>query len=191
LSVKTVAALCRAVAFFVPFCLAQVPPHAAAADLQRATADTTPAFTLPDTAGDNVALEAARGRVVLVHFFATWCEPCREELPALNRLSARADGTVKVLAIAVADADRSVQRFLEHTPVNFPVLLDRDRAVAKAWQVVTLPTSFVLDANLQPRLVVESDYAWDTIDPDKLIDAPAAAITKASQSNSGDDHAFR
>jgi thiol-disulfide isomerase/thioredoxin len=108
---------------------------------------------------------------VLIHFFATWCEPCREELPALNRLAARAGGGVTVLAIAVADADRSVQRFFAATPVDFPILLDRDRAVAKAWNVATLPTTFVLDGSLQPKFVVETDFAWDTIDPGKLSSA--------------------
>jgi thiol-disulfide isomerase/thioredoxin len=146
---------------------------------------------LPSTEGADVALESARGHVVVVHFFATWCEPCREELPALNRLVARGNGNVKVLAVAVADADRTVARFFEKTPVDFPVVLDRDRAVAKAWQVVTLPTSFVLDASLQPRLVVESDYAWDTVDPNNLIAAPAPAVTSAGQSNFGDDHVLR
>ncbi len=136
-------------------------------------------------AGANIALEAARGHIVLVHFFATWCEPCREELPALNRLAARADGGVKVLAIAVADADRSVQRFLESVPVDFPVLLDRDRTVAKAWQVATLPTSFVLDAALRPRLVVESDYAWDSVDPAKPIGSSVAPDKAAGNRNSG------
>jgi thiol-disulfide isomerase/thioredoxin len=162
---QAVAALCCAGAVF---CLAMLPLQATAAELRRWTAGAQPIFSLPNTTGADVALEAARGHVVLVHFFATWCEPCREELPALNRLAARAGGNVKVLAIAVADADRGVQRFFETTPVDFPVLLDRDRAVAKAWQVATLPTTFVLDVSLQPRLVVESDYAWDAIDPGKL-----------------------
>jgi thiol-disulfide isomerase/thioredoxin len=165
---KVVAALCCA---GVAFCLAMLPVRAAAAELQRWVAGAQPTFSLPNTAGANVALEAARGHVVLVHFFATWCEPCREELPALNRLAARANGSVNVLAIAVADADRSVQRFFETTPVDFPVLLDRDRAVAKAWSVATLPTTFVLDASLQPKFVVETDFAWDTIDPGKLSSA--------------------
>ncbi len=148
-------------------------PRAGAAELQRWSAGAQPVFSLPNTTGANIALEAARGHVVLVHFFATWCEPCREELPALDRLAARADGNVKVLAIAVADADRSVLRFFATTPVGFPVLLDRDRAVAKAWNVTTLPMTFVLDASLQPKLVVESDFAWDTIDPGKLTDSSA------------------
>jgi thiol-disulfide isomerase/thioredoxin len=110
---------------------------------------------------------------VLVHFFATWCEPCREELPALNRLAARAGGNVTVLAIAVADADSSVQRFFATTPVDFPILLDRDRAVARAWNVTTLPTTFVLDAGLRPRFVVETDYAWDSLDLKELTSTSA------------------
>jgi thiol-disulfide isomerase/thioredoxin len=150
-----------------------LPPRAAAAELQRWTAGTQPIFSLPNTAGADVALEAARGHVVLVHFFATWCEPCREELPALNRLAARANGSVNVLAIAVADTDQRVQHFFATTPVDFPVLLDRDRAVAKAWRVTTLPTTFVLDAGLRPRFVVETDYAWDSLDPGKLTGSSA------------------
>ena len=61
-----------------------------------------------------------------------------------------------------------VRRFIETMPVNFPVLLDRERAVAKAWNVTTLPTTFVLDANLRPRLMVETDFAWDTFDVAKV-----------------------
>lgn len=170
LRVKAVAALCGAGAVFY---FAMLLLRAEAAELQRWTAGAQPVFSLPNTAGADIRLETARGHVVLVHFFATWCEPCREELPALDRLAARADGSVKVLAIAVADADRSVQRFFETTPVDFPVLLDRDRAVAKAWNVTTLPTTFVLDASLQPKLVVETDYAWDSLDPKELTSTSA------------------
>jgi thiol-disulfide isomerase/thioredoxin len=152
---------------------------ATAAELQRWTKGaqltfTLPdSFTLPDIGGADATLESERGHVVLVHFFATWCEPCREELPALSRLAARASGTVKVLAISVAEVDLRVRRFVATTPVNFPVLLDRERAVTKAWGVSTLPTTFVLDAKLRPRLVVETDFAWDSIDPGKLTDMVA------------------
>jgi len=148
---------------------------AAAAELQPVAATKQLTFTLPDVAGAAVALESARGRAVLVHFFATWCEPCREELPALSRLALRAHGAVNVLAIAVAEPDRRVQKFLETTPVDFPVLLDRDRAVAKAWHVVSLPTSFVLDTDLNAKFVVESDYAWEAVDAGTLASASAMA----------------
>lgn len=148
--------------------MAQSQAGSPATQLQRWTGQTPPTFTLPDSASAEVSLAAARGQIVLVHFFATWCEPCREELPALNRLAARGEGKVKVLTISVAEVDLRVRRFLETMPLDFPVLLDRDRTVAKAWDVSTLPTTFVLDANLRPRLFVESDFAWDTVDPAKL-----------------------
>lgn len=74
-----------------------------------------------------------------------------------------------VLAISVAEVDLRVQRFLQTIPVNFPVLLDRDRAVAKAWKISTLPSTVILDSNLKPRLVVEPDFAWDQIEPGALI----------------------
>jgi peroxiredoxin len=178
LGARAVAALCRAATFCV-FCFALLPLCAEAAELRRWTGSGPLPFSLPDTAGTDVALESARGRIVLVHFFATWCESCRAELPALNRLAARANGSVKVLAVAVADADRGVQRFLENAPVDFPVLLDRDRAVAKAWQVATLPTSVLLDASLRPRFVIESDYAWDTVDPGKFLNSSVTANANA------------
>lgn len=58
----------------------------------------------------------------------------------------------------------TVRRFREQTPVGFPILLDQDRAVAKAWGVTTLPTSFVLDADLKMRFAVEHEYDWDRFD---------------------------
>lgn len=153
------------------------------------TTAALPAFALADIGGTNASLEAARGHVVLVHFFATWCEPCREELPALNRLAARGAGDVKILAIAVADVDQRVRRFAQTAAVRFPILLDRDRALAKAWKVATLPTTFVLDADLRPRLVVEADFAWDKIDPAELGSLSAAdAGTLVSIGNDRNQH---
>jgi thiol-disulfide isomerase/thioredoxin len=140
---------------------------------------TKPAFVLSDLSGADVRLAAQQGRVVLVHFFATWCEPCREELPALKRLVERsAAKPVAVLAISVGEVDARVVRFMEGLPVNFPVLLDRERAVAKSWDVYTLPTTYVLDETLTPKLVVNGDFAWDTLTPERLRDMIAATPAK-------------
>jgi peroxiredoxin len=125
-------------------------------------------FTLASSSGEAVALASARGHVVLVHFFATWCEPCRDELPALSRLQARATDRVKVLAISVAEPDLRVRRFLETLPLPFPVLLDPERDTAKAWNVSVLPTTVVLDESLRPRFVAETDIAWDSLDAGAL-----------------------
>ena len=119
-----------------------------------------------------------------MHFFATWCESCREELPALNRLSERSGGTVTILAISVAEADVRVDRFLQSMPLRFPVLLDRDRAVTKSWNVSTLPTTFVLDSELKASLLVEGDFAWDTLDLDKLT-GEVSSMKHVRHSNAG------
>jgi peroxiredoxin len=140
-----------------------------AAELKR-TQGAAQAFALTDASGSKLALSDLMGRSVVVHFFATWCEPCREELPALNRLVARADGRdLAVVAVSVAEAPVRVRRFLNETPVNFPILLDEDRAVAKSWGVDTLPTTIILDTGLKPRLSVEREYDWDRLDVTQLI----------------------
>lgn len=131
-----------------------------------------PAFTLDNLDRQHVALASQRSRILVVHFFATWCEPCRDELPALTRLVARSDpARLRVLAISVAEVDVRVRNFIEKMPVNFPILLDRDRSVAKSWNVSALPTTFILDRDLKPRLFVERDYNWDRVNTDELVKA--------------------
>jgi thiol-disulfide isomerase/thioredoxin len=170
---------------------------ARAAELTPAVGPAKPDFSLTDLDGKNVFLKTFKGRTVLVHFFATWCEPCREELPALNRFLKRSASSASVVAISVAEVDPRVKRFFEAMPVDFPVLLDRDRTIAKSWKISTLPTTYVLDANMKPMLVVEADFAWDTIDVEaatgKLITRKAGEIKKTSERLSnpktgGSDH---
>jgi thiol-disulfide isomerase/thioredoxin len=98
-----------------------------------------------------------------VHFFATWCEPCVREIDSLHRLGAATRGRpLAIIAIDVAEVDLRVRAFFEKFPAPFTVLLDRDRAVSKAWNVAALPTSFVLDASLNPRFFVEGDLDWSS-----------------------------
>ena len=174
-------------------------PYAAAraAGLTRIDEPAKSGFHLQDIDGRNVPLKAFKGQTVLVHFFATWCEPCREELPALNRFLRRSAANASVVAISVAEADPRVKRFLQQSPVNFPVLLDHDRTIATSWKISTLPTTYVLDANLKPMLVVEADFPWDTIDVEsatgKLIMRKAGEIETTSErpsssKNGGNDH---
>lgn len=146
-------------AFFSLLCCS--PSAASPRQLEAWTGEHRPVFSLPDLDGKVHALDAARGRVVLVHFFATWCEPCREELTSLSALvKARGGEKVSVLAVNVAEVPARVRRFLQASPVDYPVLLDADRAVTKAWGVSGLPTTFVLDPTLAARLFVEGDVDW-------------------------------
>lgn len=128
----------------------------------------SPDFRLADADGAARSLGGDRAQITIVHFFATWCEPCREELPALSRLARRAGGQARVIAISVAEPDRRVRRFAAANKTDFPILLDRDRATARAWGVSVLPTSFVLDSRLAPRLAAETSVDWDRFDPKQV-----------------------
>lgn len=139
-----------------------------ASDLRPFEGSAKPAFSLPDLAGNDVALDALRGRILLVHFFATWCEPCRQEIPALDRLSRRAKPNAAIVAISVADNEMRLRQFFTQTPVGFPVLQDRDQAIAKSWNVSALPTTYVLGADQKPIFFVETDFPWDTINVDPV-----------------------
>jgi hypothetical protein len=135
-------------------------------------------ITLTDSSGAEIALSTPHSRPVLAHLFAT----CREELPALNRLSERTQGTLAVLAISVVKSGIRVSRFLGSLPVKVSVLLDPERKTAKAWNVSILPTTFVLDKDLRARLAAEGGFNWAGIDPAQLEDMLASPSTAASSS---------
>jgi thiol-disulfide isomerase/thioredoxin len=155
------------------------PDSAAPRQLLSAAGRPTPGFVLPDLAGSPLRLQDRKGQVVLVHFFATWCEPCREELASLSRLVEGPLGErVAVLAINVAEVPMRVRRFLDTSPVSFPVVLDADRAVTRAWGISALPTTVVLDASLRARLLVEGDVDWSRPDIISVLGAVDAESGK-------------
>ncbi len=130
-----------------------------------------PNVALTDLVGTYHDISTIRGQVVLVHFFATWCEPCVPELSSLRDLIERSRAKpFKVVAVDVGEVDARVRRFFEKLPVNFPVVLDRDRAVTMAWDVQALPTTYVLDGQLMPRFVAIGDIDWNRPDVVALLD---------------------
>jgi peroxiredoxin len=110
-------------------------------DRVRQSAD----FTLSDMAGKNWTLKDLRGSVVLVNFWATWCPPCRKEMPDLDALYRRfAPKGLVILAISDEEAAK-VQPFLAEHPVGYPVLLDPGRKVNELFRIEGIPKSFVYD----------------------------------------------
>ncbi|GAB4072177.1 TlpA family protein disulfide reductase [Ancylobacter sonchi] len=114
-------------------------------------------------------LAALRGRPVVVHFFATWCEPCREEMTGLGQLAERLaelpqQSRPVILAVDVGEPATRVRRFLAREfadrPPPFPILIDEDRAAMKAWKVAFLPTSYVLDAGHAVRAEAAGPVDW-------------------------------
>jgi thiol-disulfide isomerase/thioredoxin len=142
------------------------------AGLQVWNGDLKPLFSLDRIDGGTEALADRLNRVVLVHFFATWCEPCRREIGSLAQLSKRLpQDRFTIIGVDVAEVDVRVKRFFASLPVTFPIALDRDGNVAKAWSVDALPTTFVLDRNLTPRFHVQGDLDWNRPAIDRLLAA--------------------
>ncbi|MGX5732862.1 TlpA disulfide reductase family protein [Bosea thiooxidans] len=146
---------------------------ATADSLKPWAADRFPPLALERLDGAPVDLDALRGRPVVVHFFATWCAPCIEEMASLNAFAGLA-GAPAILAVNVGEVDARVRNFFTGRPVIFPILLDRDRAAMKAWKVEGLPTSFVLDRASNPALKTEEPLDWTS-------PAVAAALATLSQ----------
>jgi thiol-disulfide isomerase/thioredoxin len=136
---------------------------AAGAELQAWSGGPPPPFALEDLAGRTHRLADYRGKVVLVNFWATWCEPCRAEMPSLGRLhAALADRPFVVLAVNLGEPVSRIKKFLAGTPLEFPVLLDRDTAVAKAWRARLLPATYLVGRDGRIRQVRFGELDWSS-----------------------------
>jgi peroxiredoxin len=124
---------------------------------------TAPAFELPRVGAEgSVSLASLRGRVVLLNFWATWCKPCEEELPAMQRLHQTLAGDGFALVAVSVDADpEPVLRFRERLGLGFTLLLDADQRVARAYQTFRFPESLLIgpDGVIRERYVGPKD--WD------------------------------
>jgi thiol-disulfide isomerase/thioredoxin len=118
---------------------------AAAQELKPWSGGATPPLELVDLEGKQHRLADYRGKAVLVNFWATWCVPCRDEMPSIERLRASLEGRpFAVLAVNLAEPQSRIRGFLEKVPVRFTVLLDSDTKTAKAWQAKLLPATYVI-----------------------------------------------
>ena len=108
-----------------------------------------PDFAVPDLAGRTVRLSGLRGKVVVLNLWATWCAPCVEEMPSLERLhAALRDADFALLAVSQdEDGKRVVVPFVERMHLSFPVLLDPERQVGDRYGVSGYPETFVIDRN--------------------------------------------
>src|SRR5215467_56190 len=114
--------------------------------------DEAPGFALKDLAGKPVSLEEAKGKVVLLNFWATWCGPCRAEIPDLVDLQKRYADKLEIIALATQEDDADqVRRFVLHSGINYRVAMAPEDLVRAYGGIAALPTSFIIDA--QGRVV--------------------------------------
>lgn len=130
-----------------------------------------PPFNLQDISGKPFALDDYKDRVVLVNFWATWCPPCVEEVPSLNRLSEHyRDKPFSVVSIDFRESPEKIAEFTEQIAVDFPILLDQDGKASIAWKVFSFPSSFLVDRQGQLRYSVNRAIEWDTAEAKEVID---------------------
>ena len=168
--------------------LAVVTPHTASAadalfDAVRVTHVSggvqAPAFELTTTGGKTVALAGLKGQVVFLNFWATWCPPCREEMPSMERLHQEfKEQGLAVLAVNIQESPKQAERFMRDFRLTFPALLDAEGKVSGLYSVRGLPSTYLVDRT--GRVVGQAVGARDWASPPakaliRSLLAPAAA----------------
>jgi len=153
---------CLAWALAAVLATVQAAAWAAGGTLKPWSGGATPPLALRDLAGKEHKLADYKGKVVVLNFWATWCDPCREEMPSMQRLQDKLAGKLVILAVDYGEGAPRIKDFLQKVPVKFTVLLDRDTSAATAWKVKVLPTTLVIDPEQKVRLVAVGDIGWDS-----------------------------
>ena len=131
-------------------------------------------FTIPTTDGKSFRLSAHQGRPVFVNFWATWCPPCLEEMPAMERLWRAQKGAGLVMLAVTVDADAGVVApFLKRHELTFPVGLDTRMELANTYGVRALPSSFIIDREGRVAALALGPRAWDNVAAHSLVEGLA------------------
>lgn len=127
-----------------------------------------PDFALQDSRGNPISLADYRGKVLVVNFWATWCPPCRKEMPSLNRAAAWLKTyDVALIAINVGDNAERVEKFLQEQALDFPIPLDTDTSVSTRWDATRLPITYVVDPQGRIAYRALGSREWDA--PELLV----------------------
>ena len=122
-----------------------------------------PDFTLKDLEGEEVSLKRFRGKIVLLNFWATWCPPCRKEIPSMIKLYKRYnDKGLEIIGVNLDRMDKSgIEKFSSEYNITFPILLDPTGKIATLYGITALPATFILDRNgkIQERVAGGKDWS--------------------------------
>jgi cytochrome c biogenesis protein CcmG, thiol:disulfide interchange protein DsbE len=146
-----------------------------------------PDFALPDLEGRVHGLADFRGRVVVLNFWATWCPPCIDEMPSLERLhQALGERGVAVIAVSVDERFSDVPAFVEKFHLTFPVLYDEGKKVSRKYQSFKYPETYILDRDgrLKSKVVGPRDWSAPTVIRD-MVDLLKSEPEPAATSGEG------
>lgn len=124
-----------------------------------------PGFTLPNLNGEEISLESFRGKAVLMNFWATWCGPCRHEMPSLEALYQKyKDRGFVVLGVSVDDEGwEPIRGFLKAVPVSFPIVLDKEQKVTETYETFRIPETYLINpkGEIAGKIVGPQDYSQE------------------------------
>ena len=119
--------------------------HPAPHNIAPAIGSNAIPFDLKTLEGKTAALESFHGKPLVINFFASWCDPCREEMPLINGLAAKASGSYQVLGIAVEDTRGAVTEYAREAKLVFPIALDLNSTVKRAYRIFGPQATFFVD----------------------------------------------
>jgi len=160
---------CAVFLFFLPPQInAQISQETAAlfrnAKIQVLNQPMTPQeFTLSLLSGGNASLSDYKGKVVILNFWATWCPPCRAEMPSMETLYQRFNSQgLEILAVDIGENANTVRQFIQNNKYTFPVMLDSNSRISRIYGIEAIPTSYILDREGKIAARVVGSISWDT-----------------------------
>jgi len=121
-------------------------PTSSAAENDTAILGKAEDFTLVDLDGNEVSLSDFKGKKVFLNFWATWCPPCKAEMPEIEKVYQETkDSDLVILAVEIGESHDTVKSFLDKKDYNFKILLDLDQSVSTTYGITAIPTSFFID----------------------------------------------